>query len=130
MRRTANSAGSNPGNLPAGNVIFDGNIIVWGAVESGYTVRAGRDLTILDTVEGADLTAGKDLDAKYVDPAEKLKTLEEEAKDLRGKLDSSIKGIIEAEAVYRGAVLSVGNTRKTIDDLTADFSLYQHFNKT
>jgi len=252
-----------------GNVIFDGNIVVWGPVEAGYTVQAGRDLTILDTVEGADLAAGKDItlvtgiygrgksrislkgnlvarflndctiecggnieitdlmshcsvecegsvhlgnfggkgqiiggdvhvlkkvqariigsiseiatriavgpskgflskikelkkeiariekdietlsestgsgsqdadirpddkgsDTKHVDPAEKIKTLEEEAKDLREKLDSSIKGIIESEEVYRGAVLSVGSTRKTIQDLTTDFSLYQDFNET
>ena len=44
-----------------GNVIFDGNIIVRGAVESGYIVKAGQDLTVLDTVEGADLSAGKNM---------------------------------------------------------------------
>jgi uncharacterized protein (DUF342 family) len=44
-----------------GNVIFDGNIIVRGSVEAGFTIQAGQDLTILDTVEGADLTAGKNL---------------------------------------------------------------------
>jgi uncharacterized protein len=44
-----------------GNVIFDGNILVRGSVESGFMVKAGQDLTILDTVEGANLTAGKNL---------------------------------------------------------------------
>ncbi len=44
-----------------GNVEFDGNIVVRGSVESGFTVKAGQDLTILDTVEGADLIAGKNL---------------------------------------------------------------------
>jgi uncharacterized protein (DUF342 family) len=44
-----------------GNVIFDGNILIRGAVEAGYTVSAGQDLTILDTVEGAHLSAGRNL---------------------------------------------------------------------
>lgn len=44
-----------------GNVRFEGNIIVRGPVESGYEVSAGQDLTILDTVEGARLTAGRNL---------------------------------------------------------------------
>jgi uncharacterized protein len=44
-----------------GNVIFDGNIIIRGAVESGYIVKAGQDLTVLDTVEGAELSAGKNM---------------------------------------------------------------------
>jgi uncharacterized protein len=44
-----------------GNVIFEGNILVRGAVEAGYTVSAGQDLTILDTVEGAHLSAGRNM---------------------------------------------------------------------
>ncbi len=48
-------------NPSTGNVIFDGNILVKGAVEAGYTVSAGQDLTILDTVEGANLSAGRNL---------------------------------------------------------------------
>lgn len=44
-----------------GNVVFEGNILVRGSVESGYAVKAGQDLTILDTVEGAILTAGKNI---------------------------------------------------------------------
>jgi uncharacterized protein len=44
-----------------GNVIFEGNIIIKGPVESGYVVKAGQDLTVLDTVEGADLSAGKNM---------------------------------------------------------------------
>ena len=44
-----------------GNVIFEGNVMIRGPVESGYEVRAGQDLTILDTVEGAFLTAGRNL---------------------------------------------------------------------
>ncbi|MBN1567825.1 MAG: DUF342 domain-containing protein [Acidobacteria bacterium] len=44
-----------------GNVIFEGNIIVRGPVESGYEVKAGQDLSILDTVEGARLTAGRNM---------------------------------------------------------------------
>jgi uncharacterized protein len=48
-------------NHYTGNVVFDGNILVRGSVESGFTVEAGQDLTILDTVEGADLIAGKNL---------------------------------------------------------------------
>ena len=249
-----------------GNVFFDGNIVVWGPVEAGYTVQAGHDLTILDTVEGADLIAGNDITlvtgvygrgkskislkgnlmarflndctiqcggnievtdlmshcfvecegalhlgelggkgqiiggniqvlekaqariigsvseintriavgpsdaflsrvgrikeeirqlrhdlkiigkqpqsqseqghveskpgfehmtAKQLALVEKLKTLEEEGTELREKLDSSRNGIIRAEEVYRGAVLSVGTLRKTIEDLTMDFYLYQ-----
>lgn len=48
-------------NHYTGNVTFDGNILVRGPVESGFTVKAGQDLTILDTVEGADLFAGKNM---------------------------------------------------------------------
>jgi uncharacterized protein len=44
-----------------GNVSFEGNIIIRGPVESGYVVKAGQDLTVLDTVEGADLSAGKNM---------------------------------------------------------------------
>ena len=44
-----------------GNVIFEGNIIVRGSVESGYEIKAGQDLTVLDTVEGANLTAGRNM---------------------------------------------------------------------
>jgi uncharacterized protein (DUF342 family) len=44
-----------------GNVQFEGNVMVRGPVESGYEVNAGQDLTILDTVEGARLTAGRNL---------------------------------------------------------------------
>jgi hypothetical protein len=48
-------------NHSTGNVIFEGSILVRGAIESGFTVKAGQDLTILDTVEGANLTAGNNL---------------------------------------------------------------------
>ncbi len=254
-----------------GNVIFDGNIVVWGPVEAGYTVQAGRDLTILDTVEGADLIAGNDItlvtgiygrgkskislrgnlmarflndctiqcegnievtdlmshcfvecegalhlgelggkgqiiggniqvlekaqariigsvseittriavgpsnaflsrvgrikeeikqlqhDLKIIgrppqsqseqglventpgfEPmtakqhalVEKLKALEEEEMELQEKLDFSRNGLIRAEEVYRGAVLSVGTLRKTIEDLTMDFYLYQPADET
>jgi uncharacterized protein (DUF342 family) len=44
-----------------GNVEFEGNIIIRGPVESGYEVKAGQDLTVLDTVEGANLTAGRNM---------------------------------------------------------------------
>jgi uncharacterized protein len=44
-----------------GNIDFDGNVIIRGSVEPGFIVKAGQDLTILDTVEGADLIAGKNL---------------------------------------------------------------------
>ena len=254
-----------------GNVIFDGNIVVWGPVEAGYTVQAGRDLTILDTVEGADLIAGNDITlvtgiygrgkskislkgnlmarflndctiqcggnievtdlmshcfvecegalhlgelggkgqiiggniqvlekaltriigsvseittriavgpsnaflsrigrikeeieqlqhdlkiigkqpqsqskqgrvesvpgfehmtAKQFALVEKLKALEEEEMELQEKLDSSRNGLIRAEEVYRGAILSVGTLRKTIEDLTTDFCLYQPADET
>jgi uncharacterized protein (DUF342 family) len=254
-----------------GNVIFDGNIVVWGPVEAGYKVQAGHDLTILDTVEGADLTAGNDITlvtgiygrgkskislkgnlmarflndctiqcegnievtdlmshcfveceealylgelggkgqiiggniqvlekahariigsvseistriavgpsdaflsrvgrireeirelqhalkitvrspqprseqghvekvpglehmtAKQLALVEKLKALEEEEMKLQEKLDSSRNGLIRAEEVYRGAILSVGTLRKTIEDLTMDFCLYQPADET
>ena len=48
-------------NPSTGNVSFDGNIIIRGPVEPGFKVEAGQDLTILDTVEGADLVAGRNL---------------------------------------------------------------------
>ena len=254
-----------------GNVIFDGNIVVWGSVKAGYTVQAGHDLTILDTVEGADLIAGNDITlvtgiygrgkskislkgnltarflndctiqcggnievtdlmshcfvecegalrlgelggkgqiiggniqvlekarariigsvseintriavgpsdaflsgvgrikeeinqlqhdlkiigkppqsqsdqghdenvpgfenmiAKQLALVEKLKALEEEEIKLQEKLDSSRNGHIWAEEAYRGAVLSVGTLRKTIEDLTTDFYLYPPADET
>ncbi|MBN2319185.1 MAG: DUF342 domain-containing protein [Acidobacteria bacterium] len=253
-----------------GNVIFDGNIVVWGPVEAGYTIQAGHDLTILDTVEGADLIAGnditlvtgiygrgkskislkgnlmarflndctiqcggnidvtdlmshcfvecqgalhlgelggkgqiiggniqvlekaqariigsiseittriavgpskellskiarikeeieqlqhdlkiigkpsqaqlkqgavegsqgfEDLKAKQVALVERLKSLEEEGIELQNKLDSSRNGLIKAEEVYHGAILSVGTKRKRVDDLTTDFYLFQPVNE-
>jgi uncharacterized protein len=48
-------------NPSTGNIDFDGNVIVRGSVEPGFTVKAGQDLTILDTAEGADLIAGNNL---------------------------------------------------------------------
>lgn len=50
--------GVNPGT---GNVIFEGNVLIRGPVEAGFTVKAGQDLRIFDTVEGADLSAGRNL---------------------------------------------------------------------
>jgi uncharacterized protein (DUF342 family) len=44
-----------------GNVAFDGNVMIRGPVESGYAVNASQDLSILDTVEGANLTAGRNI---------------------------------------------------------------------
>ncbi len=44
-----------------GNVAFEGNILIRGPVEPGFTVKAGQDLSILDTVEGADLIAGNNI---------------------------------------------------------------------
>lgn len=48
-------------NASTGNVNFDGNILIHGSVEAGFKVNASQDLTILDTVEGADIIAGKHL---------------------------------------------------------------------
>jgi len=48
-------------NPSTGNLIFEGNVIVRGAVEPGFTVKAGHDLMILDTVEGANLSAGRNI---------------------------------------------------------------------
>jgi uncharacterized protein len=48
-------------NQFTGNVLFDGNVVVRGPVESGFTVKAGLNLTILDTVESANLVAGGNL---------------------------------------------------------------------
>lgn len=44
-----------------GNVNFEGNVNVRGSVESGYDVKAGQDLIVLDTVEGTNLTAGRNM---------------------------------------------------------------------
>jgi uncharacterized protein len=44
-----------------GNVSFEGNVMIRGPVESGYAVNASQDLSILDTVEGATLTAGRNI---------------------------------------------------------------------
>jgi len=44
-----------------GNVFFEGNILIRGSVEPGFTIKAGQDLTILDTAEGSNLSAGKNI---------------------------------------------------------------------
>lgn len=48
-------------NPATGNVVFEGNVLIRGPVEAGFTVKAGQDLRIFDTVEGADLSAGRNL---------------------------------------------------------------------
>jgi uncharacterized protein (DUF342 family) len=48
-------------NPATGDVNFDGNVLIRGPVEAGFKVRAGVDLTILDTVEGANLSAGRNM---------------------------------------------------------------------
>jgi uncharacterized protein len=48
-------------NPSTGNVIFEGNVLIRGPVEPGFTVKASQDLTILDTVEGSDLIVGRNL---------------------------------------------------------------------
>jgi uncharacterized protein len=48
-------------NPSTGNIVFDGNITISGPVEPGFKVRASQDLTVLDTVEGSDLTAGENM---------------------------------------------------------------------
>jgi uncharacterized protein (DUF342 family) len=48
-------------NPSTGNISFDGSITISGPVEPGFKVKASQDLTILDTVEGSDLTAGKNM---------------------------------------------------------------------
>jgi uncharacterized protein len=48
-------------NPATGDVDFDGSVLIRGPVEAGFTVRAGQDLTVLDTVEGANLSAGRNM---------------------------------------------------------------------
>jgi uncharacterized protein len=48
-------------NPSTGNINYDGNLVITGPVEPGFKVKASLDLTIWDTVEGSDLTAGKNL---------------------------------------------------------------------
>jgi uncharacterized protein len=48
-------------NPSTGNIDFVGNVLIRGPVESGFIVKAGEDLTILDTVEGSKLIAGKNI---------------------------------------------------------------------
>lgn len=48
-------------DFSTGNLVFDGSIMIRGPVESGFEIKAGRDLTIMDTVEGSNLTAGRNL---------------------------------------------------------------------
>jgi uncharacterized protein len=48
-------------NHSTGNINFDGSLTISGPVEPGFKVKASQDLTILDTVEGSDLTAGRNM---------------------------------------------------------------------
>ena len=45
-------------DFSTGNIQFNGNIVVKGVVNSGFSVEADGDITCKDTVEGADLSAG------------------------------------------------------------------------
>ncbi len=45
----------------SGNVIFSGTVVVQGDVTGGYTVKAGRDITVHGLVAGATLDAGGDI---------------------------------------------------------------------
>jgi uncharacterized protein (DUF342 family) len=48
-------------NFDSGNVIFSGNLVVRGNVESGFKVEAEGDLTIYGNVDTADVKAGGNL---------------------------------------------------------------------
>lgn len=45
-------------DFSTGNINFNGNVVVKGIVNSGFSIEADGDITCKDTVEGADLTAG------------------------------------------------------------------------
>jgi uncharacterized protein len=51
-------------NFETGNIDFDGSVMVRGPVNEGFKVKAGADLHISDTVEGAELTAGGNLELR------------------------------------------------------------------
>ncbi len=44
-------------NFKTGNVDFDGTVLIRGSINPGFKVRAGADLVVSDTVEGAELVA-------------------------------------------------------------------------
>jgi uncharacterized protein (DUF342 family) len=67
----------------------------------------------------------RDCSSKQIALIEKLQSLEAEAEELQDKLNSPGKGLIKAAEVYRGAILRVGALRKTVEDCTSDFYLYE-----
>lgn len=48
-------------DLSVGNIVFDGDVVVRGTVENGYTIKATGSIEIAGTVEAATLEAGADV---------------------------------------------------------------------
>ncbi|MDD4074943.1 MAG: FapA family protein [Eubacteriales bacterium] len=48
-------------DLSVGNIVFDGDVVVRGTVENGYTVKATGSIEVTGTVEAATLEAGTDV---------------------------------------------------------------------
>lgn len=47
--------------LSTGNIDFDGDVVVYGNVESGYTIKATGNIEVMGTIEAAELYAGADV---------------------------------------------------------------------
>ncbi|MCL6588505.1 MAG: FapA family protein [Firmicutes bacterium] len=48
-------------NFDTGNIMFSGNLVIYGNVESGFKVEAEGDVTIYGNVDSADIKAGGNL---------------------------------------------------------------------
>jgi hypothetical protein len=51
-------------DFQTGNIDFEGSVLVRGSIKPGFKVKAGNDLVVSDTMEGAELTAGANLELR------------------------------------------------------------------
>jgi uncharacterized protein (DUF342 family) len=51
-------------NFKTGNIDFDGSVIIRGSINPGFKIRAGADIIVSDTVEGAELIAQGNIDLR------------------------------------------------------------------
>jgi uncharacterized protein (DUF342 family) len=51
-------------DFQTGNIDFEGSVLVRGSIKPGFKVKAGNDLIVSDTMEGAELTAGANLELR------------------------------------------------------------------
>ncbi len=99
-----------------GNINFIGNVIIGGAVRTGFSV-AGRAVTVQGQVEGARIEAMHDLNCRggikggkeaFLEAGRTLKTSFCEFATLKSGEDILVKGTLMHSEVYAGERLAVG----------------------